>query len=126
MEMYPMSNVISLAQRMAARVDARAEAYKKRALADNFMDETETESYRDWKSDRSGVRAVRRPDGFTRIDQAFRLHPAQHPTAAGLREPGRFDRMKVRSSDGYQTSLTTWNEMNDHQKSSTTPKEGAP
>jgi hypothetical protein len=50
MEMYPMSNVISLAQRMAARVDARAEAYRQRALADNFMDETETETYRDWKS----------------------------------------------------------------------------
>ena len=50
MEMVPVSNVISLAQRIAARVDARAEAYRKRAMSDDFMDPDETETYRDWKA----------------------------------------------------------------------------
>jgi hypothetical protein len=50
MEMSPMSNVISMAQRIAERADKRAEAYRKRAMSDNFMDETETETYRDMRA----------------------------------------------------------------------------
>ena len=49
MEMVPMSNVISMAQRLAERAEKRAEAYKRRAMADNFMDADETDTYRDMR-----------------------------------------------------------------------------
>ena len=45
-----MSNVISLAQRIAEKADKRAEAYRKRAMSDNFMDPDETETYRDMRA----------------------------------------------------------------------------
>jgi hypothetical protein len=50
MEMYPMSNVVSIAQRLAEKADQRAAAYLQRAMSDNFMSEDETETYRDMRA----------------------------------------------------------------------------
>lgn len=63
-----MSNVISLAARLAEKASNRAEAFRKRALADDLFDEDELETYRDMR------RTAQELEGFADLqDMAYSI-----------------------------------------------------